>query len=581
MTRFPLLASVSAAAMLFGTLAWAGEFENYAPVTAKRLTNPEPGNWLSIRRTYDGQMHSPLKQITTENVASLKQVWNATTGPRQKVTEFTALPADTANEAPPLINNGAMIVSTGDNQVIAFDPKNGKEVWRFKWQLPQGLVPVHPTNRGVALWEDKIFFETLDAHLVALDARTGNKIWDKTLADWEEGYYSNLAPLAVNGKILVGISGGEFGIRGFVEAYDAETGKQAWKTYTIPSPNEPGGNTWPGDTWQRGGGPTWMTGNYDATNGIVYWGVGNASPWPGALRPGDNLYTTSAIGLDPDTGEIKTHFQYHQNDSYDWDEVAPPTLIDLDNGTTKQEIALKFARNGYLYKLGRDGGKLTFIEGKPYVFSNAIKGLDPKTGRVEYDPEHFPVLGKRVEFCPSAWGGRDWPGEAYDADLGYVFVPVNENHCGAMEAAPVEYEPGVLYLGSGLEMTPTAAAKDHIGAIQAWNVRTLEKVWQVDFKSPMWGPMLSTAGGVIFSGGTNDAEFRAFDAKTGKILWHQRLDGGIVAPPVSYELDGKQYISVVTGWGVDAGRFQGFIDQAWGTKTAVPLGGSVYVFSLS
>lgn len=580
MKRLMLLATVSGLALQFSHPGWAGEVENYAAVTPERLKNPEPGNWLIIRRTYDGQSHSPLTQITPENVKGLKQVWTATTGPRQKVTEFAALPADIANEAPPLVNNGVMIYSAGDNQIIALDAKDGKEIWRYVYKLPEGLVPVHPTNRGVALWEDKIFFGTLDAHLVALDAKTGKEVWNKTVANWEEGYYSTLAPLVVNGKVMTGVSGGEFGIRGFVEAYDAKTGEHAWKTYTIPGPGEPGNETWPGDTWQRGGGPIWVTGNYDVENNIAYWSTGNAAPWPGVLRPGDNLHTTSLLGLDPDTGAIKNHFQYHYNDTWDWDETVPPTLIDLDNGGTKQEIALKFARNGHIYKIDRAGGQLSFIAGKPYVFSNAIKGLDPKTGRPEYDPDHVPKLNEHVEFCPSAWGGRDWPGESYDPGLGLVFIPVNENHCGSMTAQEVEYEPGVLYLGSGLEMVPTEAAKDHIGAVQAWDVRTLEKKWQVNFKSPMWGPMLSTAGGVVFAGGTTDAEFRAFDAKTGEILWNQRLDGAIIAPPTSFELDGKQYVAVATGWGVDGGRFQGFIDQAWGTKTVVPLGGTLYVFAV-
>ena len=410
MKRLTLLASVSAVALLFASPAPAAKIENYTPVTPERLKNPEPGNWLSIRRTYDGQSHSPLTQITPENVKGLKQAWTATTGPRQKVTEFAALPADIANQAPPIVNNGVMIVSAGDNQIIALDAKDGKEIWRYVYKLPEGLVPVHPTNRGVALWEDKIFFATLDAHLVALDAKTGTELWKKAVANWEEGYYSTLAPLVVNGKVMTGVSGGEFGIRGFVDAYDANTGEHVWKTYTIPSPDQPGGDTWPGDTWQRGGGPIWITGNYDVENNIAYWSTGNAAPWPGALRPGDNLYTSSLLGLDPDTGAIKNHFQYHYNDSWDWDETVPPTLIDLDNGDTKQEIALKFARNGHIYKLDRTGGKLSFIAGKPYVFSNVIKGLDAKTGRPEYDPDHVPKLNERVEFCPSAWGGRDWPG---------------------------------------------------------------------------------------------------------------------------------------------------------------------------
>ena len=580
MKHLMLLASVSSVGLLIATQAPAAPIDNYTPVSQERLKNPEPGNWLQIRRTYDGQMHSPLTQITPENVKGLKQVWTATTGPRQKVTEFAALPADTANQAPPMVNNGVMIISAGDNQIIALDAKDGKEIWRYVFTLPEGLVPVHPTNRGVALWEDKIFFSTLDAHLVALDAKTGKELWKSTIANWEEGYYTTAAPLVVNGKVMTGISGGEFGIRGFVAAYDADTGKEAWKTYTIPSPGEPGSDTWPGDTWERGGGPTWITGNYDIDNNVVFWSTGNAAPWPGVLRPGDNLYTTSLLALDPETGAIKSHFQWHPNDTWDWDETVPPTLIDLDNNGTKQEIALKVARNGWLYKLDRADGKLSFIDGAPYVYQNAFKGLDPKTGRPEYDPNHVPKLGEHTEFCPSAWGGRDWPGETYDPALGLIYIPVNENHCGSMTAQPVEYEPGVLYLGSGLEMVPTEAAKDHIGAVQAWDVRTLKKAWQVNFKSPMWGPMMSTAGGVVFAGGTNDAEFRAFDAKTGDILWNQRLDGGIVAPPTSFEVDGKQHIAVVTGWGVDAGRFQGFIDQAWGTKTEVPLGGTVYVFAV-
>ena len=571
-----LLASASAAAFALGSLASAGEVANYAPVTAERLANPEPGEWLSIRRTYDGQSHSPLDQINAGNVKDLKVVWNSTTGPRQKLTDFAALPADPANEAPPLVNGDVMIYSAGDNQVIAYDAKTGSEIWRFTYALPEGLVPVHPTNRGVALWDDKIYLATLDAHLIALDAKTGSKLWDQTLANWEEGYYSTLAPLIVKGKVMSGVSGGEFGIRGFVQAFDAESGEPAWKTYTIPGPGEPGHDSWPGDTWERGGGPIWVTGNYDQANDMVYFTTGNAAPWVGALRPGDNLHTASALGLDPATGAIKTHFQFHHNDTWDWDETVPPTLIDLDG----KQIAYKFARNGWMYKLDRTGGELSFVDGKPYVFQNVFTGLDPKTGRPSYDPAHVPVLGQRTEFCPSAWGGRDWPGEAYDPNLGYIFVPVNENHCGAMEAAEVEYEPGVLYLGSGLEMTPTEAAKEHIGAVQAWDVRTMEKVWQTNFKSPNWGPILSTAGGLVFSGGTNDAEFRAFDAKTGEVVWSQRLDGGVVAQPIAFEQDGKEYIAVATGWGVDAGRFQGFIDQAWGTKTEVPLGGSIWVFAL-
>lgn len=581
MIRSAYLTSACAAALLAAAPASGEEIADYATVTSERLESPEPGDWLLTRRTYDGQAHSPLDQITAENVADLQPVWNASTGPYTEGAEFAALPARGAHQSPALVNDGVMFVTTHDSQVLALDAKTGEEIRRYRWDLPAGLVPIHPTNRGPALYEDKLFFTTLDAHVVALDARTGEHLWDRPLADWMEGYYMTLAPLVVDGKVMAGVSGGEFGIRGFVEALDAETGKSIWKTYTIPGPGEPGNDTWPGDTWQRGGGPVWITGNYDPEENIAYWGVGNAAPWVGALRPGDNLYTTSTIGLDVDTGEIATHFQYHWNDSWDWDEVVPPTLIDIEgeDGET-QKLALRFARNGWLYKLDREGGELSFIDGKPYVYQNVFTGLDPETGRPEYDPERVPKVGERTEFCPSAWGGRDWPAEAYDPDLGLVFVPVNENHCGAMEAQEVEYEPGVLFLGSGLEMTPTPEAEDHIGALQAWDVETLEKRWQTDFKSPNWGPVLSTGGGLVFAGGTNDAQVRAFDAETGEILWSHTLDGGVVSPPTSFEIDGKQYVAFVTGWGVDAERFQGFVNAAMGTDPEIAQGGSVWVFAL-
>lgn len=576
-----LLRSASLIALLLAGPASAAEIADYSAVTPERLVRPEDGNWLLSRRTYDGHGHSPLAQITKYNVAQLKEVWSHPTGPYRPAPEFTALPASGAHQAAAIVNDGVMFMTTPDNQVIAMDAKTGEEYWRYQHPLPPDLVPVHPANRGVALWGDKLFIATQDAMVVGLDARTGKPVWSQTMADWMEGYYSTLAPLVVDGKVMAGVSGGEFGIRGFVQAFDAEKGNPLWKTYTIPGPGEPGSESWPGDTWQNGGGPVWITGNYDPEAKLAYWGVGNAAPWVGALRPGDNLYTASTIGVDPETGKIATHFQYHWNDTWDWDEVVPPTLIDLqgENGDT-QKLAVRFARNGYIYKLDRAGGKLSFIEGKPYVYQNAFTGLDPKTGRPEYNQELHPELGKRVEFCPSAWGGRDWPADSYDPATGTLFISVNENHCGAMEGAPVEYEPGVLYLGSGLEMTPTEAAKDHIGAVQAWDIRTLEKKWQVNFKSPNWGPILSTAGGVVFLGGTNDAMFRALDAETGAELWSTRLDGGVVAPPTSFEVDGKQHIAVTTGWGVDAERFQGFIDQAWGTKTEVPQGGTVYVFAL-
>ena len=575
-----LLASASAGALLLGSLGAAVAIEDYNPVTAERLKNPEAGNWLHFRNTYNGHGHTLLDQIDRDTVADLVPAWTFSTGPYTMSGAEGPLAVRGAHQSPPIVNDGVMFITTHDNQVIALDARTGEGIWRYRWDLPSDLVPLHPTNRGVALYEDKVYFTTLDAHVVALDAETGEHVWDRKLEDYQAGYYMTLAPMIVDGNVMVGVSGGEFGIRGFVEASDWETGEQVWKTYTIPGPGEPGHDTWPGDTWERGGAPVWITGVYDAEYNIAYWGTGNAAPWIGEARPGDNLYTTSTIGIDVASGEIATHFQYHWNDTWDWDEVVPPTLIDLENGNGVDKLAVRFARNGWIYKMSREGGELSFIEGTPYTYNNAFLGLDPVTGRPEYDPEHTPGMGKRAEFCPSLWGGRDWPAEAYNPDLGYVFIPVNENHCGALEGFEVEYEPGVLYLGAGLEMTLTEAADEYIGALQAWDVRTMEKVWQTNFESPNWGPVLSTAGGLVFMGGTNDRQFRAFDAETGEIVWNQRVDSGIVAPPSSYEIDGTQYIAVLTGWGVDAERMQGFVNEIQGKDPDIPQGGTLWVFAL-
>lgn len=576
MKLFNELLLTTAIAFSTTTFAFAnGAIENYRSVTSERLVSPEDGNWLQTRRTYDGQAHSPLREITPDNVASLSPVWKLPTGPYKSLTDFAALPARPAHEAPVLINDGVMFMTTPDQQIIAMDAATGEEHWRFRHDLPSDIIPVHPTNRGVALFEDKVFMATLDAQVVAVDAKTGELLWSATMEDWKHGYYSTLAPLVVDGVVMAGVSGGEFGIRGFVQGFDANTGESLWKTYTIPAPGEPGSETWPGDTWKTGGGSIWITGNYDVKNDLAMWGVGNAAPWVGDMRPGDNLYTTSTIGLDPKTGEIKTHFQYHWNDGWDWDEVVPPTLLTLDG----QDLAVRFARNGWIYKLDRTDGDLKFIEGKPYVYQNVFTGLD-ENGRPSYDDTKIPKTGKRANYCPSAWGGRDWPGDAYNPNLGTLFISVNENHCGTAEGSPVEYEPGVLYLGAGLEMVPTEAAKDHIGAVQAWDLRTLEKKWQVNFKMPNWGPVLSTEGGLVFVGGTGDAMFRAIDSETGEIVWEHQMDGGIIAPPTTYQIDGKQYISVTTGWGLDGDRFQGFIDAGMGTETKIPQGGTIWVFAL-
>jgi alcohol dehydrogenase (cytochrome c) len=545
---------------------------NYQPVTAERLKNPEDGNWLMIRRTYDGWGYSPLTEITPANVARLKPVWVFSTGEVR------------VHEAAPIVNNGVMFVSTPNNQVIAIDARSGNVLWRYRRPRPAGSSVPHDTSRGVALYGDKVYFAAGEAVLVALDAKTGKEVWTTTVADNKAGYYISLAPLVANGKVMVGASGGEFGIRGFVAGFDLDTGKELWRTFTIPAPGEPGSETWPkGDQWKTGGGSVWVTGNYDPDTNLAYWGVGNGGPWMGDKRPGDNLYTASTIALDVATGAIKGYFQYHQNDSWDWDEVSPPILVDFQRGGRTMKGLIDVARDGYLWFLERTAGKPHFIEGKPYVKQNVFKRLDPETGRPEIDEAHKPGTGKLAEFCPSLHGGKNWPPIAFSPQTRMIYIPANENLCGASQGEEiVEYTPGKGFTGVKMSNPPAAPGADHFGEVQAWNVDTGQRVWTYNYaKSPNWGAMLATAGGLVFSGGTSDRKMHAFDAKTGKLLWEFPTSSGILAPPTTFALDGKQYLAVHSGWGGDSRGMQANLNRMFpGEYPEVPEGGTVWVFAL-
>jgi alcohol dehydrogenase (cytochrome c) len=557
---------------LLPTRAAAQEALTYQPVTDERLLNPEPGNWLMYRRTYDGWGYSPLDQINTKNVTKLVPVWTFSTG------------VEEGHQSPPIVNNGVMFITTPKNQVLALDAKKGELLWRYKRELPEDLFQLHPTNRGVALYGDKVFLATVDAHLLALNAKTGEVVWDQTVEDYLKGYYMTLAPLAARGKVMVGVSGGELGIRGFVQAFDAETGKPAWKTYTVPGPGEKGHDTWSGETWKTGAVPIWVTGSYDPTLNLTYWGTGNPGPFLSEVRPGDNLYANSVIALDADTGELKAHHQYHWNDAWDWDEVSAPLLLDVNRNGRAIKALVHAGRNGYLWLLERSADKISFVHAEPFVRQNVFTKIDPETGRPTYDPQRIFGIGKRAEFCPSVSGGKTWPPAAYNPQTGYVYIPANENLCSALTGKQETYTPGQLYIGvefSDIELLPRPEAKEHIGELQAWDMNAGKKVWTVKFKSHTWGPVLTTGGGLIFSGGTNDRYFRAFDAKTGKILWQQRTNSGVTGVPTSYKIDGVQYIAVQSGWGVDAQRVQDLLDKAWSTKTFVPQGGVLWVFALA
>jgi alcohol dehydrogenase (cytochrome c) len=388
---------------------------------------------------------------------------------------------------------------------------------------------------------------------------------------------------------MVGCSGGEFGIRGFIAGFNLDTGKELWRTYTVPAPGEPGSETWPagGDQWKTGGASVWVTGNYDPATNIAYWGTGNGGPTVGDVRPGDNLYTASTLALDVATGAIKGYFQYHPNDSWDYDEVSPPILVDFQrNGRTVKGL-IDVARDGYIRFLdrsngGRNDGKIKFVDGMPFVYSNVIRGLDPETGRADIDPAHKPLTGKIAEFCPSGPGGKNWPPIAFSPKTRMIYIPANENLCSSLMGTKVTYSPGKGFVGVGGSTPQMRPGAQHFGEVQAWNVDTGKKVWTHEYqKSPNWGSMLATAGGLVITGGTNDRKVHALDASTGKLLWEFPTTSGILAPPTSFLIDGKQYIAIESGWGGDSRTMQGRLNQLFpGEYPEVPEGGSVWVFAI-
>lgn len=578
-----IIAVCAAAALSATASADAVTPMNYSSVTDERLKNPEPENWLSWRGNYAGWGYSPLDQITTENVKDLVPVWSYTTG----LVE--------GHQAPPIVNNGVMFVSTPENNVIALDAKTGNEIWRYRRKLPKELFQLHPTNRGVGLYKDKVYLATLDAAVVALDAKTGKQVWEKSVGDWKIGEYSTLSVLVADGKVITGVSGGEFGVRGHIDALDAETGEPLWKTFTVPAPGEPGSNTWRGEDWKTGGASVWMQGNYDPETKLAYFGTGNGAPWMPDTRPGDNLYSSSTIAIDVTSGAIKSHHQYHWNDAWDWDEVSAPLLIDLERNGKKHKGLVHAGRNGYLWSLSRDGGEIGFLDAQPYVEQTVFDKIDPKTGRPSYKPDMIPQLDKTVKFCPSLWGGKDWPPEAYNPKTNVLFIPSHQNLCseyggtGKLDAL----KKGELWLSISVDtlfsslrfsdkVDPTKPVK--IGQLQAYDMKTGKKLWGTDFEdTPFWAPLLSTGGNLVFAGGTVDRKFRAFDGKSGKILWEFAASSGVNGVPSSFSVDGRQYIAVQSGWGVDAERMHSLMNKILpeGRKLpTVPQGGTIWVFAL-
>lgn len=544
---------------------------DYSLITDERLNNPEPENWLMYRGTYDSHGFSPLDQINSRNVKKLKPLWTLSTGMRE------------GHQSPPIVNDGYLFITTPHNHVMAVNAVTGDLIWRYVRELPEDQVQMHPTNRGVALYDDLVLMATADCYVVALDAKTGEVVWETLIEDYESGYYMTLAPLVASGKVMVGVSGGEFGIRGFVEALDAKTGEKVWKTYTIPAPGEPGSETWIGDSWKTGGVPVWITGSYDKETNLSYWGTGNGGPWMGDTRAGDNLYATSVIAIDVQTGQIRGHHQYHWNDSWDWDEVSAPLLIDFSRKGELIKGLVHPGRNGYLWFLERSKGEIRYVDAQPYVKQDVFLSLDPISGRPTYDESKKPKTGVGAHFCPSHWGGKDWPPAAFNPKTRLLYVPANDNVCAFMIGEEIEYREGREFMGtdweeSRLELTPEADS--YIGELQAWHVDLRKKVWSYQFKNQNWGPVLATAGNLVFLGGTSDRYFRAFNAKNGRLLWQQRTNSGITGVPSSFEVEGKQYIAVLSGWGVDAQRESDSLALIGRPPQKVPQGGVLWVFGL-
>ncbi len=502
-----------------------------AQVTDARLRDArrEPQNWLTYSGDLGAQRFSPLREITPANVAALRPAWI-----------YQALVAGPL-QVSPLVVDGIMYLTEFQGHVAALDARSGRVLWRYNQAIPSNLLALGfaPTNRGVAIRDSTVYVGTPDARLVALDARSGALRWSVPVADNAMGYAITGAPLAVGDLILTGVSGAEAGIRGFIDAYDAKTGTRRWRTYTIPAPGEPGSDTWAGDSWKTGGGSTWVTGSYDPALGLVYWGVGNPGPlWNGDTRAGDNLYTCALLALDARTGAIRWHFQFTPHDTHDWDAAQIPVLLDAPvNGRPRQLVTMA-NRNGFFYALDRATGE--FLAGTPYIRQEWAEGLDAK-GRPIMRPNAEPT-DTGTNLTPNLHGASNWYSPSYSPLTGLFYVAARQMGSRYFKY-PVSYTPGRYFLGGGEAEFGGDTAQ---GMVRALEPATGKVRWSFPLFSPPWSGVLSTAGGLVF-GGTNEGQLFALDARTGKPLWHFQAGAVTNTNPVSYAVDGRQYVVMTAG----------------------------------
>ncbi|EHR73619.1 PQQ-dependent dehydrogenase, methanol/ethanol family [Burkholderiales bacterium JOSHI_001] len=558
-----------------------------AAVTDQMIENDakSTGDVLSWGVGTQGQRYSPLKSVNTGNVGKLVPAWSFSFGGEKQ----------RGQESQPVIHNGKMFVTASYSRIFALDAKTGAKLWKYEHRLPEGIMPCCDViNRGAALYDNLVIFATLDAQLVALNQDTGDVVWKEKIDDFAAGYSASAAPIIANGLLLTGVSGGEFGIVGRVEARDPKTGKMVWMRPTVEGhmgykydangkATEIGisgttGKSWPGDLWKTGGAATWLGGTYNAKTGLAYFGTGNPAPWNSHLRKGDNLFSCSTVAIDVKTGQIVWHYQNTPNDGWDFDGVNEFITYDDDG----KVLGGKADRNGFFYVNDAKTGAL--VNAFPFVKKVTwATGIDLKTGRPNYVPENRPgdptagadgKKGNVVFAAPSFLGGKNQMPMAYSPDTKLFYVPSNE---WGMEIwnEPITYKKGAAYLGAGF--TIKTLTDGPIGALRAIDPKTGKIVWEAPNNAPLWGGVLTTGGNLVFWG-TPEGYLQAADAKTGKILWKFQTGSGVVAPPVTWQDGGTQYVAVASGWGGAVPLWGGDVAKK---VSFLEQGGSVWVFKLS
>jgi alcohol dehydrogenase (cytochrome c) len=529
-------------------------------VTYERILNArsEPENWLTYYGAYNGQRYSPLDQINTENVKRIGPAWIFQAG----TSGLIAGASTYSFEAAPIVVGGVMFLSGWDGWLWALDAKTGKEIWRYKHAVPFDVsLCCGNVNRGVAVAQGKVFFVTANAHVLAIDATNGNRIWDKTYGDVRAGESATVAPLVVKNMVIVGSSGGEFGVRGHLDAFDVETGEHQWRCYMVPKPGEPGSETWPadGEAWARGGANCWLTGTFDAETNLLYVGTGNPAPdFDGEVREGDNLYTDSIVAVDVDSGQIQWHYQCTPHDVWDYDSIAECILFESDG----RKLLGHFDKNGYFFVLDRTNGALVQIT--PFV-DRIDWGAITRDGQVT--AKRYPEKeGEPVHFYPGPAGAKEWTHAAYSPKTELFYVPIQDVGATATRRRR-EFKESIPYWGAGVQVD----IEDMVGYVSAFDANGDEK-WRWRNELPMCASVLATGGDLVFAGEPS-GEFNALDARTGELLWQFQCGSGHHSSPTTYSVDGRQYIAVPVGWGAWA---EGFLPGMLGAGH----GSALIVFAL-